>query len=169
MKDCAPISTLLIVKHDLTNLQSPSTEEELSEYLTYANSLWYLEIVGSLLYVTQTQPDIQFVVGLIAQFRGNPRRPHLKAVKQILHYLKGTANMSLTFGCKDCNSTDLVGWTDSNWAHDPDLHHSVGGFTFEIASGSISWSSKKQPTVALSTVEAEYMAASNTTKEAIWL
>jgi hypothetical protein len=64
---------------------------------------------------------------------------------------------------------DLIGWANSDWAQDPDSRRSITGYIFDVAGGSISWASKKQPTVVLSTVEAEYMAASNTTKEAIWL
>ena len=125
--------------------------------------------MGALLYATQTRPDIQFAVGLVSQFGGNPGKPHLDATKRIMRYLKGTVNFGLTLGRQENETIDLVGWTDSNWAQDPDSRCSVGGFIFDIAGGSISWSSKKQPTVALSTVEAEYMAASNATKEAIWL
>jgi hypothetical protein len=75
----------------------------------------------------------------------------------------------LTLGQRTHGSVDLVGWSNSNWGEDPDTRRSVGGFVFDIAGGSISWSSKKQPTVTLSTVEAEYMAASNATKEVVWL
>jgi hypothetical protein len=89
-------------------------------------------------------------------------------VKRVLRYLKGTAHFGLAFGGSD-SGADLIGWTDSDWAQDVDTRRSVGGFVFDVAGGSVSWSSKKQPTVALSTVEAEYMAASNATKEAIWL
>ena len=64
---------------------------------------------------------------------------------------------------------DLVGWTDSNWAQDPDDRRSTSGFAFDIGGGVISWSSKKQPTVATSSVEAEYIASANATKEAVWL
>jgi hypothetical protein len=73
----------------------------------------------------------------------------------------------LMLGSKD-TGTDLIGWTDSDWAQDPDSRWSVGGYVFDVAGGSVSWAYKWQPTVALSTTEAEYMAASNATKEAIW-
>ena len=64
---------------------------------------------------------------------------------------------------------DIVGWTDSDWAGDVDLRHSVGGFVFDAAGGCVSWSLKKQVSVATSSVEAEYVASANTTKEAVWL
>ena len=168
MSECSPVSTPLVAKDRLSASQSPSTPEEKSEYEAYANGLKYLEIVGAVLYATQTRPDIQYAIGVLAQFGSNPGRPHLEALKRVLRYLKGTAHFSLRLGGAN-SDTDLIGWTDSDWAQDIDSRRSVGGFVFEIAGGVVSWSSKKQPTVALSTVEAEYMAASNATKEAIWL
>jgi hypothetical protein len=102
------------------------------------------------------------------QFGSNPRKPHYEVLKRVLRYLKGTAHFGLTFGGSD-NKTNLIGWSDVDWAQDMDTRRSIGAFVFNIAGGYVSWSSKKQPTVALSTAEAEYMAASNATKEAIWL
>lgn len=167
MSECAPVYTPMAVKSNLSVLQSPQTDEEHSAYLKFANGLHYLEIVGALIYATQTRPDIQYAVGVIAQYGGNPGKPHLEAAKRVLRYLKATAHFGLMLGRSD--TIDLVGWTDSNWAQDPDSRRSIGGFVFDVAGGSVCWSAKKQPTVALSTVEAEYMAAANATKEAIWL
>jgi hypothetical protein len=70
----------------------------------------------------------------------------------------GTIGFGLILGGKD-NGMDLIGWADPYWAQDPDLRRSITGYIFDVAGGSISWASKKQPTVTLSTVEAEYMAA----------
>ena len=81
MQDCTAVSILLSVKHDLSVSQSPKMEKECTEYTKYANGIHYLEVVGSLLYATQMQPDIQFLVSLISQFGGNPGKPHLKAAK----------------------------------------------------------------------------------------
>lgn len=105
---------------------------------------------------------------MLAQFRANPGKPHLEALKRVLRYLKGNAHFQLHLGSSG-DGIDLVSWTDSDWAQDTDSRCSVGGFAFEIAGGFVSWSSKKQLMVALSMVEAEYMAAANATKEAIWL
>jgi hypothetical protein len=169
MSDCTPVSTPLAVKHNLSASQSPKTEAKCEEYLKFANSLQYLEMVGALLYTTQTHPKIQHSVCVASQFCGNPGKPHLEAVKHILHYLKGTAHFVLMLGRNQDGSVDLVGWTDSDWVQDPDTQRSIRGFVFDIVGGSVSWSAKKQLTVILSTLEAEYMAASNATKEAIWL
>jgi len=169
MSECAPVSTLLTIKHNLSTSQSPKTEEEVTKYLKYANGLHYLEIVGALLYATQTHLDIQYAVSIVSQFDGNPGKPHLEAAKHVLCYLKGTADLRLTLECSGSKSVDLIGWTDSNWAQDANSRRSISGFFFEIASGSVSWSAKKQLIIALSTVEAEYMVATNAMKEAIWL
>ena len=169
MSECAPVSTPSATKQVLSTLQSPKDEGERLGYLEFANGLKYLEIVGVLLYATQMQPDIQYSVSIIAQYGGNPGKTHLEAAKHILHYLKGTTRMTLVFRRSGSREMDLVGWTNSNWAQDIDLCHSIGRFVFDMAGGSMSWSAKKQPTIVLSTVEAKYMAASNATKEAIWL
>jgi len=86
-----------------------------------------------------------------------------------LRYLKETVNFNLVLGHHSRDTFDLVGWTDSSWAQDQDDCRSTSGFVFDIVGSSISWSSKKQATVTTFSVEAEYVASSNTTKEAIWL
>ena len=106
-------------------------------------------------------------VNLIAQFGSNPGVVYLEAAKHILCYLKSTTNFGLVLRRQTKGSFNLVGWTDSNWAQDSDDHHSVGGFIFDIAGGSISWSSKKQPTLATSLVEVEYIALASAIKEAV--
>jgi hypothetical protein len=95
-------------------------------------------------------------------------KPHYEVLKRVLHYLKSMAHFGLRLS-SSANKVDLIGWTDLDWAQDLDMRCSISGFIFNIAGGSVSWSSKKQPTVALSTAKAEYMTASNATKEAIWL
>jgi len=169
LENSTPVSIPLAVKHDLTLSQSPTTEAEKHALEDYASDIHYLSLVGSLLFATQTRSDIQFVVGLIAQFSNNPGIAHLEAAKRILRYLKSTVNYNLVLGKREEGKFDLVGWSDSNWAQDCDDRRSISGFVFNVAGSSISWSSKKQATVAISSVEAEYVASANATKEAIWL
>ena len=169
MHNSHPVSTPLAVNHGLSLAQCPTDSDGHKDYSEYAKGIQYLSLVGSLLFATQTRPDIQFAVGLVAQFSSNPGIAHLAAAKRILHYLKGTANYALVLGRRDEGSIDLVGWSDASWAQDPDFRRSVSGFVFDIAGGSVSWSSKKQSVVATSSVEAEYIASANATKEAIWL
>jgi len=167
IQDTSLVATPLAVKHNLTLSNSPQTEAKKQTYRDYANGIHYLSLVGSLLDAIQTWPNIQFAVSLVAQFGGNPGVTHLEAAKRILHYLKGTVNFNLLLGHCSRDTFDLVGWTDSSWAQDQDNCCSTSGFVFNIAGSSISWSSKKQATVATSSVEAEYIASSNATKEAM--
>lgn len=169
MQDANPLSIPLQPRPTLSSTDSPSTPAEKAQYHEQAKGLKYISMVGAVLYATQTRPDIQYAVTTLAQFSANPGIKHLEAMKRLLRYLRGTADFKLHLGRRPNSGINLVGWTDSDWAGDIDTRRSVGGFVFDVAGSSITWSSKKQPTVALSTVEAEYMAASNATKEAIWL
>jgi len=124
-------------------------------------------LLSTTLDVPLHRPDIQFSVNLIAQFSGNPSIPYLEAAKRILCYLKGTQDFSLVLGRQGRGAVDIVGWTDSDWAGNVDSRRSVGGFVFDVAGGCVSWSLKKQVSVATSSVEAEYVASANATKEAV--
>jgi len=81
MEASVPVSTPLIIKHKLSSSQSPQTEAKKHAYRSYANDMHYLSLVGSLLFTTQTRPDIQYAVGIVAQFGANPGIAHLKAAK----------------------------------------------------------------------------------------
>jgi hypothetical protein len=96
-----------------------------------------------------------------------PHESHWLATKRVLRYLKGTAN----FGIKYTNEFDvkLTGYSDSDWAGNPDDRKSTTGYTFNIGSGIVSWSNKKQPIVSLSSTEVEYKALCSATCEAVWL
>ena len=124
-------------------------------------------LLSTTLDVPLHRPDIQFSVNLIAQFSENPSIPYLEAAKRILCYLKGTQDFSLVLGHQGRGAVDIVGWTDSDWAGNVDSRRSVGGFVFDVAGGCVSWSLKKQVSVATSSVEAEYVASANATKEAV--
>ena len=169
MLDVKPVLTPLAVKHGLSMSQSPSSEAELNEYSNFSGGIHYLSLVGSLLYATQTHLNVQFSVNLVAQFSGNPGIPHLEAAKHILCYFKGTQDFSLVLGRQGRGAMDIVGQTDSDWASDVDSRHSVEGFVFDVAGGCVSWSLKKQVSVATSSMEAEYVVSANATKEAVWL
>ena len=170
MQNSNPVSMPLNVHEHLSATQSPQTTEDKKAYLEYAKGLVYIQAIGSVIYATQTRLDVLHAVGVLSQFSTNLGKAHLKSMKRVLRYLKGTVHFALVLGCQGANRVDLVSWTDSDWAQDPDTgRRSIGGFVFDVAGSKVAWSSKKQPTVALSTVESEYMAASNVTKEAIWL
>src|SRR5687767_3050202 len=127
------------------------------------------QIVGSLMYLMLgTWPDLAAVVGIVSQFAANPTETHLHTTKHILKYVKGTADLKLIYGDKE-NELSLEGFSDSNWGNDKNMRRSVSSYIFKLHGGAISWSSKCQPTVVLSSTEAEYMALTHSTKEVIWL
>lgn len=127
----------------------------------------YQSMVGSLLYAAMaTRPDIAHAVGVVSKFNSAPTEAHLTAVKRILRYLKGTINLGLKY---QKGSNSLTGYSDADWAGDLDDRHSMTGNLFLLAGGAISWLSKKQAVVALSTAEAEYIALSSAAQEATWL
>ena len=127
----------------------------------------YRSVVGALQYATITRPDISFSVNKVSQFLQDPRDEHWKAVKRILRYLKGTIQYGLTIkGGKDLN---ITGFTDSDWAADPDDRRSVTGYCIYIGDNLISWTSKKQTTISKSSAEAEYRSIASATSEIIWL
>ena len=127
----------------------------------------FRQLVGSLIYLTITRPEIAYSVGAISQFMQDPKTPHLDAAKRILRYIKGSADYGLLY--EKSNDFLLRGFTDADWVGDANDRRSTSGYCFNIGSVVVSWCSKKQSTVALSSTEAEYMAATMATQECIWL
>ncbi|POM67427.1 RxLR effector candidate protein, partial [Phytophthora palmivora] len=126
------------------------------------------ELVGALMYLaTSTRPNIAYAVGEVAKFCERYNKSHWVAAKRILKYLKTTQDVGLVFngGIKG----ELVGYADANWAGDLDTRRSTTGYVFFLNGSAISWKSKRQPTVATSSTEAEYMALYNAIQEAVWL
>lgn len=123
--------------------------------------------MGSLIYLTNTRPDIVYPVSLVSRFMQEPSSLHYSAAKRILRYLKGTKNHCLKYTKEENNR--LTGYTDSDWAGSIDDRKSTSGYVFFLGTKPISWSSRKQKTVALSSAEAEYVSASDAACEAIWL
>jgi hypothetical protein len=125
----------------------------------------YQLYVGTLMYtMLGTCPNIAYLVACVSRYALNPTLAHMKAVKRIFSYFCRTLDLQLTF---QGDLTDLSGYSDSDWGGDPGTFRSTAGFIFNISSSAISWSSKRQPTVALSTCEAEYQAQTQASKEAI--
>src|SRR5437667_2253262 len=129
------------------------------------NQLEYKEITGSLNHLAvYSRPDIAFAVSTLSQFNSDPTTTHMQAARHVLRYLLKTANYSITYG----NSSDLAirGYADANWGGDRNDRKSTTGYIFFVNNGAISWTSHKQTTVALSTMEAEYMSLSDASREA---
>ncbi|KAI5334699.1 hypothetical protein L3X38_024832 [Prunus dulcis] len=132
-----------------------------------ANESEYRQIVGSLLYLTTTRPDIMFASSLLAKFIHNPTRKHMGTAKRVLRYIQGTLDFGIEF-IKGKSAT-LIGYCDSDWAGSEDDRRSTSGYAFTLGSGMFSWASIKQNTVALSTTEAEYVSVAEATSQAKWL
>ncbi len=136
----------------------------------------YSQLVGSLMYLSIcTRPDISYPVGALARYMTNPTTVHGQAAKAVVKYLKGTSNHGITYGPttgqSPYNSPEikLAGYCDSDYAGDVDTRRSTTGYVFMVNGGAVSWQSKLQPTVAVSTAEAEYMSAAAAVKEGLWL
>ena len=131
-------------------------------------SVPYRSAVGALMYLmVGTRPDLAAAVGALSQFAVDPCPTHWQALKRVLRYLQATPTHGIRFiGFSD---GDLVGYSDADWAGDIESRRSTSGYVFMLNSGCISWRSKKQRTVALSSTEAEYMALSEAIQEAVWL
>ncbi|XP_047340221.1 subtilisin-like protease SBT4.6 [Impatiens glandulifera] len=128
----------------------------------------YRRVIGCLRYLLHTRPDLSYVVGVVSRFMERPTEIHHKAVKQVLRYLQGTIHLGLVFR-KGGGDEEIVGYSDSDLAGDLDDRKSTGGMAFYINDSLVSWNSQKQKTVALSSCEAEFMAAAAAACQALWL
>ena len=134
----------------------------------YVDKTHYQSVVGSLLYLSmRTRPDISFVVSLSARFCSKTTSQHLTVVKRIFRYLRGTIHYGLLFNRN--GSKAIIGYSDVDWGGDTFDCKSMTGYLFQICGMDITWQSKKQLYVALSTVEAEYVVLSGAAQEAVWL
>ncbi|KAB2622242.1 hypothetical protein D8674_024424 [Pyrus ussuriensis x Pyrus communis] len=132
-----------------------------------ADEAQYRQIVGSLLYLTATRPDIMYVAYLLARFMHCPTNKHYGTAKRVLRYVQGTLDFGLEY--KKGEGTLLMGYCDSDWSGSEDDMKSTSGYAFTFGNGIFSWSSVKQQCVALSAAEAEYISASEATAQATWL
>jgi hypothetical protein len=158
MKDCNPT---LIPMDPRAKLSKESSNP-------LVDSTQYRSIVGSLRYLIHTRPDIAHSVGIVSRFMEKPTTEHLAAVKQVLRYVKGT----LDHGCvyeKGEEGLKVHGYSDSDLAGDIDDRKSTSGMVFYLGCNPISWCSQKQKVVALSSCEAEYIAASSAACQGLWL
>jgi hypothetical protein len=135
------------------------------------DKILYQSMIESLMYAALgTRPDIAFCVTVLSKYNANPLQMHLTAAKRALRYLKKTSKYGLHFtGTAQQPNASETGFTDSDWAGSTGSRKSIGGYVFQTNKGSISWQAKSQTVVALSTLEAEYIACSDATREALWL
>lgn len=131
------------------------------------DSTLFKQLVGSLMYLTATRPDIAHSVSLISRFMEHPKENHFLAAKRILRYLKGTQNLGIFY--KAGGNEELFAYTDSDYAGGLEDRKSTSGNAFLLGGGVISWISKKQPVVSLSTTEAEFITAALCACQCVWL
>jgi transposase InsO family protein len=176
MAECKPVRSPMAVGTKLLR-EEPSTpsvidhqqadpqEDDMAE-------VPYAQAVGALMYAAMgTRPDIAYCTTSLSQFMQKPTRTHWTALKRVLRYLKGTQQARLLYqpsaDKQEC-SLDVHGYCDSDWGNDVSDRRSITGWAFLLHGCAVSWQSRKQRTTALSSVEAEYMAAAAATKEAVW-
>ena len=128
----------------------------------------YRRLVGSLRYLVHTRPDLAFAVGFVSRCMERPTEEHMVAVKRILRYVAGTMEYGLHYK-REKEEQRLIGYSDSDLAGDIDTRRSTSGMLFFLGSSLVSWQSIKQRVVALSSCEAEYVAATNAATQGIWL
>ena len=128
----------------------------------------YQSALGGLMYaMLATCPDLAYAVGALSKHTACPGQAHFAVLKRVYHYLHGTMDTRLVY--RKTSELSLLGYVDADWAGDVNDRCSISGYIFITAGGATSWSSRKQPSVALLSTEAEYMAAAAATKEATWL
>jgi hypothetical protein len=134
------------------------------------NSTLFKQIIGSLMYLSVTRPDIAFVVCMLSKFMTDPKTSHMAAAKRVLRYVKGTTSLGVFYRRSVENSEDdLKVYTDSDYAGNVEDRRSTAGYVFFLSEGAVAWSSRKQPVVTLSTTEAEYVAAAACACHSIWM
>lgn len=160
MQDCKPLGNPSDINQKLSiNMESDHEGTE---------NIPYQQAVGCLLYLAQcTRPDIAFSVNNASRFNTNFTLAHWKAIKRIMRYLKSTIDYRLTF--RKRANFDITGYSDADWASDVDDRRSCTGYVFKLSNSAITWASRRQQTVALSSTEAEYMAMSSAIQEAVWI
>jgi hypothetical protein len=157
-----PIYVPMLPGESFSNDQSPFTPSQHAQM----NNVPYVEAIGHVLWpIMISRSDALCAVGILAQFVQNPGWAHWKALKRVIGYLYTTRGLWLTFGGINAN---LEGFSDADWASQP--HRcSISGYAFLMGKGVVTWSSKKQSVVALSSTESEYIAQTHAAKELMWL
>jgi hypothetical protein len=164
MDDTKPRSTLLPAGLILSADDSPKNKDELDDM----KNVPYQQALGSLMWLqVATRPDLSYAVNLLSRYANNPGQRYWEALKHTLAYLKGTSDYGITYQ----HGGDLrpFGYVDTDYAGDGDSSHSTEGHVFFVAGGPVLWASKRQETVALSTVEVEYTAFTRASQQAMWI
>lgn len=157
MRHAKPISSSMVASLKLLKYDSPDFDDP----------TMYHSIFGGLQYLSLTRPDISFAVNKVCQLIHAPKTSHWVAVKRVLRYLKATINHGLLF--KKQSHLTLQAYSDADWGGYPSDHRYTRGFCVYLGNHLISWSSKKQRTVARSLTKVRYKSLSSSAAEVIWL
>ena len=158
MVDCKRVTTLMEL--NFRKLCGSAAGPELG------NASEYRQLIGALMFLVNTRPDICFAVNTLSQQMVEPHHFHWVGAKNLLRYLRGTINHGLRY---TAGSVILRGYTDADWAGSVVDRKSTSGCCFNLGSASISWMSRKQKSIVISTIETEYITTSMTSYEVPWL
>jgi hypothetical protein len=160
MKDCNPALTPMETRLKLSKISdSPVTD-----------ATEYRRVIGALRYLIHTRPDLAFSVGYLSRFMEKPHEEHVVAVKRVLRYVAGTRNHGVFYARKkEYCALKLSGFSDADMAGDLDTRNSTSGVIFFLGNSLVTWQSAKQKVVALSSCEAEYIAAATAACQGVWL
>lgn len=156
MEDCKAVNTPLLPQKNEQEEDDDAVDPTL-----------YRSLVGGLLYLTATRPDLMFSASYLSRYLKEPTSKHLKEAKRVLRYIKGTSDMGLKFTAT--SGSKLIGYSDSDWGGCREDVKSTTGYCFSTRSAAFTWQTSKQDTIAQSTAEAEYMALCATANQAMWL
>jgi hypothetical protein len=157
MEDSTPMSTPMVTGCKLSKDDDSPDVDQSS----------YRSMIGSLLYITTSRPDIMHVVGMVGRYQAAPKQSHLLVVKRIFRYLKGTMDYGLWYPRN--HNFQLSVYSDVDWANCVDERKSTSGGAFFLGDSLVSWLSKKQGSISLSTTEAEYIAAATCCTQVLWM
>ncbi|XP_019091020.1 PREDICTED: uncharacterized protein LOC109128653 [Camelina sativa] len=162
----------LLEKFGMENCKSVNTplmpnEKRQDDGAELTNPRLYRSMVGGLLYLAATRPDLAFVASYLSKSLAQPKEQNLQDAKRVLRYIQGTIDYGLNF--QKTNQTELIGFSDSDWAGCKEDMRSTTGMCFTLGSGMFTWQTQKQDIIGQSTAEAKYMALSSATNHAVWL
>ncbi|WZY75710.1 hypothetical protein YC2023_022094 [Brassica napus] len=152
--------------NSVSNPMVPGSKMDMDEGGERVDETFYKQIIGSLMYITNTRPGLQFSVSLLSRFMSKPTQLHVQVAKRVLRYLRGTVDFGIWY--KGGGNSELQVYTDSDFVGDVESRKSTSGYVFLMDNAAVAWLSKKQPIVTLSTTEAEYVSASVCACQAVW-
>ncbi|GKD83225.1 ribonuclease H-like domain-containing protein [Tanacetum coccineum] len=154
----------LPMQPNISLTSEPSDTDSLLDNVTK-----YQKLIGKLIYLTTTRPDIAYTVSCLSQFMHNPLKSHLKTALKVIRYLKGSPGKGINVIKGSASSIDLKAYSDADWARCADTRRSITGYCVFMCGSLVSWKSKIQNTISKSSTEAEYRALASVTSKAIWI